>query len=312
MPVAQLPIVDPTSPIVPGILAERARHGPPALDQWEDPELRVLYDFCLMPYPCEQATAPRARSVAWLIASFARMDVAAQGQALVHRLTALLSPQCTVWGIKKAPQIDDLWWEFYFYRRPHVPADLSLDKLRPAFAPMAIDSFPPPDVAWTFFSLEVRPEHLRGERPLHVRLYHEDANLSWAVRGDQLELENHYRHFVVDGQLVELLQAIRSSVHAPKHPKTLSTLMPPQLGGAWRVWLARKRRADTVYFQRVTGPQALWMMRKHGWPVDWCDQAEALLPWMQHVRFDLGVNFQRAATGDPPLQFGKTGVYATF
>lgn len=314
---ADLPIVDPTAHSAPSFLALRAKRPLPQVRNWESPDTIILHDFCLMPYPCPQVDAPRAQSVEVLLASFAQMDVLAEGQALLDRLLARMGPQCTVWGVKNAPDSDELWWEFYFYRRDHTPDALCLDYVRDIFQPLVIDARPPPDLAWTFFSLEVRKEHLLGRAPIAVTMYQEGLDLSWKVRGAELELGNHYQHFLVDGEMPEFLMALRTSVHAPRHPKTLARLVPPQLiYGAWRVWLARKQRADTIYFQRIGPMQAVWMMRKHGWPQPMCDSMETLAPALQHVRFDLGIDFCRAATppvpGEPPIGFGKTGVYATF
>ena len=306
---------DPTSPVVAALLADPGYAAPIGADCDEPIDRQILYDFCLMPYAAQPNPRRRAQSVVALQHSFSLMNVGAEGRALVERLIAVLGPQCTVWGVKNRPGSDDLWWEFYFYRRDHVPPQLSLDLVRPAFAPMVIDAQPPADMAWTFFSLEVTVAHLRCERPLHVRLYQEGVDLSWSVRGRHLELENHYRHFEVDGQTPQLLAALATSVHAPRHPRTLARLIPPQLHQAWRIWLARKRNGDTIYFQRVHVAQVAWLMRRHRWPLAFAQWFEAAAPFLQHVQFDLGVEFARSDTsidGEPPITFGKTGVYATF
>ncbi len=314
-PVPDWRSADPTSPVVTAILAEPGHASPPAGFDCVEPDGRaVLYDFCLMPYATLENPYPRLQTQNLLRWTFDRMDVGQQGAALVTGLEQALGPQCTVWGVKHRPGSDELWWEFYFYRRDHVPAALSLQLVRPAF-PCVIDARPPSDVAWTFFSVELTVEHLRGQRPAHVRLYQEGLDLSWKVQGDTVELENHYRHFEVDGQVVSLVEALRSSVHAPKHPLTLARLVPPQLLPAWRIWLARKRRADTVYFQRVSVAQAAWMARKHGWPADFCATLDQGAAYMQHALFDLGIDFCRgetAAPGEPPITFGKSGIYASF
>lgn len=314
-PSARFADADPTSPVVAALLAEPGHPQPPGLRHWEPADRQTLYDFCLMPYPAAPSPYARAQSLNVLLHSFALQGVAAEGAALVTRLRRRLGQQCTVWGVKSRPGDPNLWWELYFYQRSHVPAALSLDFVRPALKPITVDARPPTDMAWTFFSVELTAAHLRGEIPAHVRLYQEGVDLSWSVRGDAVELENHYRHFAVDGQLPELLAALQTSVHAPRHPLTLARLIPPQLQHCWRIWLARKRRADTVYFQRVHPAQALWMCRRHQWPLAFADWFEAAVPYLQHSQFDLGIDFARGvpvAAGEPPLSFGKTGIYASF
>jgi len=314
-PVPDWRTADPTSPVVAAILAEPGHGHPPDGFQVVEPEGRaVLYDFCLMPYASLANPYPRLQTQNLLRWSFDRMGVGTEGAGVIANLQRILGPQCTVWGVKHRPDQDDLWWEFYFYRRDHVPSALSLDLVRPAF-PMPIDARPPADVAWTFFSVELTVEHLRAGKPAHVRLYQEGLDLSWKVQGDAVELENHYRHFEVDGEIVPLVQALQSSVHAPRHPLTLARLLPPQLLPAWRIWLARKRRADTVYFQRVSVAQVAWMCKRHAWPADFCQALDGAAPYLQHALFDLGVDFARGeppAAGEPPLVFGKAGIYASF
>ena len=307
--------IDPVSPAAVQLLAGPCA-PPPDLQRQEQPDTAVLHDFSLMPYRALPSPQPRAQTLNVMLKTFALQGVLREGEALIERLLALLGPQRMVWGAKRKLGSAEFSWELYFYRREHSPPELSIDYVRPAFAPLVLDARPPKDMAWTFFSVELTAAQLRGELRIAVQIYNEPAFLSWAIRGEDLEFENYYQYFLSATQVPELVAALRTSVHAPLHPRTLALLVPPQLLPCYRIWLARKRFRDAMYFQRVTVVQTLWTLRKHGWPTEFCDWFQEAAPFLQHALFDLSLDFERVAGGEsgalPPLRFPKSGIYASF
>jgi hypothetical protein len=333
--------------------APPSEHGP----LW--PELEgaaLLYDFCLMPYaplavpkPFGRATDagadPRA-SVNVLLESFAAEGLYEAGVRLVERLLLTLGPQCTVWGVKRdhrpaaAGGADGDSWEFYFYRREHVPADLSIELVAPCFEPVGLDAALPEDIDWTFFSVEVLPEQLRGDPdagPARVTVYREGENLAWKLEGGRMTLANHYTHYLAASEMPAFLARLQGAVHAPRHPLTVARLVPPPLHKAWRLWVASKQHSDTVYVQRVDVWQALMALQRfgaggaleqrqpgaRGWPQRWLDWFAFHGSSLAHVQFDIGYDFERVdlgsaaaglrvADGEPPVYIRKSGIYASF
>lgn len=293
----------------------------PSVDLPEIPGRSVLYDFCLMPYGLDRPTEGQLAAESLLRRTWQLAGVLEPASAIAEHLKARLGPRCTVWGAKRDPVTGKWSWELYFYKRDHTPPDLSPALVAACLGPLGapptvrVALLPPADMAWTFFSIGLKAEDLLHGGEVALRLYVEGRDLSWAVKPEGLELENHYAVFDTRGQLTEFVQKLRTSVHLPRHPLAVARVVPPPMHRCWRIWLASKRTCDTIYAQRVETGDLLVLLRHFGWPADVTDWLHERLDLLEHVRWDLSHDFQRlpASTDprEPPVRIVKGACYAT-
>lgn len=292
-----------------------ARRDPGLRPQNSSPWLQKnaqRYDYCLLPYTPRQTLPDDLMSVNLLLWSWEAHGVRQEGEALLQRLTAKLGPGHVVWGIKHHHlQVDSPTWEFYFYRRPHSCAELSLDTIARLFAPIAVHATLPNDLAWLMFSIEVNVHQLRAEQPTDASVYLETSGHSYRLRANQPpELENHYVFRDPQSAMADILTHLRASVHAPKQPITLAKLLPPQLLDCLHVCVANKRRTDAVYWSRIDTHQLEWFLHTHDWPQHLRQNLRTFHQQFKHVQWDVGADFQRSPS---PLGFTfvKSGIYGS-
>jgi hypothetical protein len=282
-------------------------------DVAEGPTVRTLYDFCLMDYDVPAPTGARLASESLLHRTWRLAGVHDEAAAITERLQARLGRHRTVWGAKYQPERKRWSWELYFYRRDHTPADLSPALVAACIAPLRLAQVPGADVGWTFFSIGFDGDDLRQGREVAFRLYIECRNLSWRIRPEGLELENHYTVYEGESRLPAMAKALRASPHVPRHPLAIARVLPPPLHRSWRIWLASKRTCETVYVQRIETGDLLEYLRLREWPVEVTDWLHARAHLMGHVLWDASLDFRRAPArqaGEPDLHVLKSACYA--
>ena len=293
----------------------------PPLPLWPQPKaqgegLGGHFDYCLLPYTPGDPTAEDIASANVLRWSWEAHGVLAEGEALVRRLLAGLGTHQVVWGIKhRAGQPNAPSWELYFYRRPHNPPSYTLARVAELFAPLVVQGELPSHWHWLMFSVEFDVGQLRGQRPCESSVYLESSGLSYKLRANQPpELENHYIFRDPQAGIDDILARLQVSVHARQHPQSLAHLLPPQLMRAFHVCVANKRTADAVYWSRVDLAQLQFFLKRHGWPQRLREQITAHAPRLQHLRWDLGADFQREPQDETGVGFSfiKSGIYGSF
>jgi hypothetical protein len=267
-----------------------------------------FHDYVLGEYAPLAPHAGKLRSVSLLHASFALLGVEAEGRALVERIRATLGPFRTVWGIKQAPGRGVTGWEIYFYDFERAHPDLGIARMRAALEPvLAIDATEPHPLPWHMWSVEVAPEHLRGELAASIDVYMDMR--SYKARGSAYAFENVYTFHEPRAEIEAVLHRLRSSVHFDERRDNLGALMPPSLFRCGRLCVANKRLADALYFSRVPSRAAHAFLVAQGYPAPLAGFFEANEADLDHLLWDVGVDFRG---DDGPLRVTKTSVYGSY
>jgi hypothetical protein len=165
------------------------------------------------------------------------------------------------------------------------------------------------------FSVEIDARALRDRAPVAVDVYvstsphAKGTDRSYKLRGAELAFENTYSFHRPELEIDEVLYRLRHSVHFRQGVHRLSAILPPELLRCGHVCVANKRRADALYFSRITTAQLSFAVDFFGlgaMPGDFVGDHEAEL---DHLLWDVGVDF--VADGDA-LRIVKGGVYGSF
>ncbi len=269
-----------------------------------------LHDYALLPYEPLGPSAGQLRSVNALYQCLALAGVETEGARLVELVRAGLGPHRTVWGVKWHALERRMSVELYFYRRQHQAENLSIEMLATTLKPVVeLRSELGRPVAWHMFSVEFRPDQLRGESPTAARIYLQGSGTSYAVEGDELVLENFYTFHDSKKHIEIILQRVQECVHAPSRDEELAKLIPPQLFRSHHICVAHKRKADAIYFSRVDTSQLQFFLERFDWPEELRAWVDVNLVRLAHLYWDLGFDFRRV---HDDVETVKSGFYGTF
>jgi len=267
-----------------------------------------FHDYVLWRYDPLAPPEGKLRSLNLLVESFALAGLEDEGCALVQKLREELGPFRTVWGVKRHQGTGALAWEFYFYDRDRAHADLSIARLAEIFAPLVeVDAREPWPLPWHMVSVELGPEALRARAKVPAHVYIDMR--SYELAGDCFTFENVYTFHDPRADVDEVLHRLRSSVHFDPKRDQVSTLLPPALRRCHRVCVANKRRSDAVYASHIPTPALRWFLRTHAWPDPLAAFVEAHGSDLDHLLWDVGLDFDREGGS---IQVRKTGLYGSF
>jgi hypothetical protein len=220
-----------------------------------------------------------------------------------------LGPFRTVWGVKHDRERAALrGWELYFYDWERVYADLSIAALTRLLAPVVrVDASPPRELPWHMVSIEVSPDDLRGQGAVPVHVYVDMR--SYELRGARFSFENVYTFHDPQREIDDILRRLRASVYVDLERDSLARLMPPSLFRCHKVCVANKRTGDALYFSRVETPALLGFLRAQGYPREVIDLVQAEQARLDHLLWDVGVDFS-AEGGRAEIR--RTGFYGSF
>jgi len=126
------------------------------------------------------------------------------------------------------------------------------------------------------------------------------------------ELTNTYRFLEAKREVDQVLALVEASVFVDwSRRETLAKVIPPQLWACKKICVAKKRRADGIYFSGITVEQLLWFFRRFSYPaplVAFVAQHEAKF---EHLFFDVGIDY-RWDTDKNELVTTKSSYYGTF
>lgn len=257
----------------------------------------------------------RAHGATLLLHVARQTGLRAAVHAIVERLWRHLGRDQVVWGAK--------WFhhrfhsfEFYVYNREEVrPLRLrSVSSLQAALSPW-LNGLRPPDEAcsYTMCSLDVDARSARQAKAAGVHLYvagggekRRQEAFSYRLRGDGLQLENHYTWYHAGSELDEVRQRLAWSAHACDQ-RARAALLPPELCECHTIAYATKRTTDALYFNRVTTQQLTWFARQH-LPAYVRGFLEGSGGSFDHLFWDVGFDFL-AAAGCPLAALRIRGVY---
>jgi hypothetical protein len=273
-------------------------------------ESDVLHDYILEPYEPKASQAGKLRGLALLYETFAIAGVEKEGLALVTRVRDTLGPFRTVWGVKHDRERGELrGWELYFYDWKRVHADLSIASLKEILAPVVkLDVELRRDVPWHMVSIEVSPADLKDpSRSVAAHLYVDMR--SYEAKDKELLFENVYTFHDPRLEIDDVMNRLKASLHFDFAKDRLAELLPPRLFRCHKMCVANKRTGDALYFSRVDTDALRQFLRAQNYPKEIVGLADAEAKRLDHLLWDVGVDFAARDTG---LTVRRTGFYGSF
>ncbi len=296
------------------------------------------FDFALLPYGCVDdptgGLAPVRLLVALFEASAASMQAQTNGVRLVDGLRAELGSDRTVWGSKW--NRGALEWEIYFYRtfdyqgvaigrvarvlRPFLTMDFDVSLAEKAGDKCSMFSFDLDHsltraTACNLYYTEAAMQRSgrEGER-LDVLTRLCDANgsnrtmiyrgrtfQSFILKGDSLQYGNHYECTWNEQSRLRAWQA--------KNPFMRSDAGSlPEFPEAAALFLALKREAAGLYYCRVNVDSLVAFLERYEWPSSFRRFVGNEASRLQHLLFDVGVDYLNTESG---LRTVKCGLWGT-
>lgn len=268
-------------------------------------------DFCLWPYEPLTPVAGKLRSEAVLWAA-TRLDP--QGEALITVIRALqaeLGRGQTVWGLKQAD--GRLSYELYFYDYARTGRQVSVERVLACLKPFVPSALAiPGERPYFMFSIDLDPAGIVAGRPIEeISIYFGNpssdlsSGLSYRLTAAGLEFANLYHFFHTRDQAEALRQKLVTSAHFDDAAAVADRLLAPEGLGVVTV-IANKRQSDGIYYSRVRAPQMADFLGRHGYPTLLRDFVTANLNRLDHLYFDLGLDY--AMIGGE-LKVRKTAIY---
>jgi hypothetical protein len=210
-----------------------------------------------------------------------------------------------VWSL--SVQNSDVAWEFYVYNGGDV-RPVTVDELAHSLAPSVrlepalvrrLDGFNP-------ISVDISNEVLSEGRVSGANGYLNagpDAAVAYRVDDCGFHLRNYYRKFTV-AQRSQADAAIRSSVHL-RDGTVHADLAPAEID---ELHLAQKPHSDGLYWAGVSAADTITLVRKADDTGILASLFSGDLTELNHVRFDVGVDFCRAGQQTSITKVGLYGV----
>jgi len=276
----------------------------------QDPAL----NYCLWQYSPAAPAEDKFRSVNLLYQSFDHAGMDPRAFDIVDAIRDAIGPFRTVFGVKLLG--GRLGWEFYFYdynrRAREVSISRVLDAVRP-FAPSAVR--PDESLPYFMFSLDLDADLALGRRGIDVvHMYVGNpgstvsSGIAYAVRERGTTLENFYFFFDAASQLGEAAGKICSSAYFDDTRLAVDAVLMPELRGCKTICVANKQTHDCVYFSGVDVRQLLFFLRRLSYPAAVIAFVEANLSNLDHLLFDVGLDYRMEDGRLTILQSGYYGV----
>ncbi len=267
-----------------------------------------FHDYVLLEYEPVASAVDKLRSLNVLVESFALGGVEKEGVALMNAVRRGLGPFRTVWGIKWHHARRALGWELYFYDFKREHADISIPNLTRILAPhVEVEGREPRPLPWHMFSVEIDGPKLRREAASALDIYVDMR--SYKCSGDGAVFENVYTFHHARSEIDDILHRLRACVHFDPERDRLERLMPPHLFNCRKICVANKRRADALYFSRVTTRALMRFLEDQGWPEELSAFVDGREKELNHLLWDVGIDFRATDGGATPV---KTGIYGSF
>jgi len=272
-------------------------------------------NYCLWPYPRPAPAEDKHRSLNLLLQSFEHAGIDGRAVDIVEAIRDAIGPFQTVFGVKRLGE--RLAWEFYFYdylrRERSVSATRVLQAIRPW---VACDVAVNESLPYFMFSLDLDGAIAAGQRTLDVvHLYVGNpgsavsSGIAYGVRRDTTTLENFYFFFDAATQMDAVAGKVASSAHFDAAALPLDTVIVPELRDCRTICVANKQTHDCIYFSGVDVGQLLWFLRWLHYPAPIVDFVERHRDGLDHLLFDVGVDYRMC---DGRLKIMKRGYYGVF
>jgi hypothetical protein len=272
-----------------------------------------FFDYCLQPYDPLRDPRGKLRSESLLWNS---LDAAGASSTLDESLRAVqrsAGRDMTVVGVKHHE--GRLWWELYFYDRqkedPSVTASSIIDTVSPWYT---VVPKPAETVPYFMFSFDIQPDLADGGKTvdivnLYLPYYEIQGGRSYKQSARGLEMDNVYRFLHPKTEIRQIMHDIAQSVFVDYTRVSLATVLLPELIDCNRICVAKKRFADAVYYSGIDVGQLLFFLKRFEYPQAIQDFVTTNRSMLDHLRFDVGIDFTTDADGDVVMT--KSSYYAT-
>lgn len=273
------------------------------------------YDYCLEPYKPRRPFKDKYRSenLFWHA-----LKCAGSHTALEPALRAVqrsLGPDLTVWGVKWDGA--RLWSEIYVYDPQKEDPAATLSGLTATLEPF-LEVKPRVDEAVPYVMVSIDLDDAVVARGCidEVNLYLTGdlghAGRSYQLRSDDMELTNSYRFLQAKPEYQQVLSLVKASPFMDFSGRnSLAQVIPPQLFACKKICVAKKRRADAIYFSGIAVDQLLWFLRNFSYPAPVIELVAQNESRFEHLYFDVGIDYR----WDPAagrVKFLKSSYYGTF
>jgi len=274
-----------------------------------------FFNYCLWEYKPAVPHANKFRSVNLLFHSF---EVAGVGEAwfdLVGLIRKGIGESKTVWGVKLAGEA--LRWEFYFYDYKRRERASSISRFIETVKPLIrCDVKPDERLPYFMFSVDIPGNLQPGATALdEIHMYvgnvgsSVSSGICYSVRERSTTLENFYFFFDARKQMEAVAGKISSSAYLDTTRVPLEDILWPELASCRVIVVANKKHNDAVYFAGINVDQLLFFLKRMGYPQAIAAFVEQHRPELNHLEYDVGIDYRME--GDRVV-FLKSGYYGVF
>jgi len=274
-----------------------------------------FFDYCLEPYRPRRPWRGKLRSESLLWRALELAGIAEPARPVIEALRASLGRDMVVFGVKHDGA--RFFFELYVYDpRKEEPA-ATVAGLAETLAPLLPIRVPVrASIPYMMVSFDLDAAVLEAGAIRELNLYltgtKAHAGRSYVVTEQGAELANTYRFLAPKPEIDTVLGLVESSffVDFASDPRLLSGVLVPELFACKKVCVAKKRLRDGIYFSGVDVDQLLAFLRRFGWPAPLVEEVSALHDRLDHLFFDVGVDYEPDPAGG--LRYPKTSFYGTF
>ena len=273
------------------------------------------YDFCLWDYPAPAPLGGKLRSVNLLNNSFASENIGHGAYEVVAAIRSALGDARTVWGIKQ--EGGRISWELYFYDYARRQRSRSITRLLEIIRPwIACDLQVSESREYFMFSLDLDARLLSGTaRMTELQMYIGNvgstvsSGICYAVTREAVTMKNFYFFFDARRQAHEIIDKVRSSAYLDLATFDIDSVLWPELRVCQTIVVANKRGHDGVYFSRIVIDQLVFFLRRMGFPPAQIAFAELHRARLDHMLFDVGIDY---CMENGALKILKSAYYGVF
>ncbi|MCA9060726.1 MAG: hypothetical protein KDA85_19575 [Planctomycetaceae bacterium] len=273
------------------------------------------YNYCHWPYSPPASGLGKLRPGALLFQAVSEMP---HSDWLTETLQAIrrgIGDFRSVYGIKR---IAEQWaLEIYIYDYQRQERIVSIERLEASTGgrlrfPETVD----PQVPYFMFSFDLTEQTAAAGGSLesvHVYIGNPGSDVSSGIAYEftdsTCQLENFYFFFDAQKHQDQIIDKLGCSVYSQPWLISIHELYRPELRNCHTICLANKRTCDTVYFSGVTIDQLEFFLQWQQYPAPFREYVRASHSRLDHLLFDVGVDY-RVVNGR--IEFLKHGIYGVF
>lgn len=274
------------------------------------------FNYCYWPYEPPANGVGKLRPSSLLFRAIQEMPEAAWLTEAIHRIQEGIGDFRSVYGIK---QIDSRWsLEVYLYDYEREQRIVSIERLVAACQghltlPETVGAYVP--YFMFSFDLDESVAAAAGKIDIvHVYVGNPGSTVSSGIsygftRDPQAtQLENFY--FFFDARDREQIKdKIRCAAFLDEPNTLVPTLLRPELMDCQTICLANKRTTNTIYYSGVDIRQLQGFLQWQDYPQSFQQFVENHESELDHLLFDVGVDYQVRWN---EVRFVKSGIYGVF